>query len=234
VGVLQRFERRLEELVEGAFARAFRSSVQPVEIAGALQRETSDKAAIVGQGRTLVPNHFVVELGPGDHERLEPFAETLGEEFAGMVREHAAEERFSFVGPVRVDFELADELDTGMFRVRSDVIRGAVTESTGPGTGLPRLLTSPGTPAETAYVLTTPTTVIGRAEDANLQLTDPGVSRHHAEVRRDGDIVGVRDLGSTNGTFVNGQQIERRVELSDGDEIVVGETTLVFRAAGEG
>ena len=173
MGVLQRFERRLETLVEGAFARAFRSTVQPVEIAGALQRETTDRALIVSHGRTLVPNDFVVELGPTDHDRLEPYAETLGEEFAGMVREHGTEERYTFVGPVRVHFESVDDLDTGMFRIRSDVIRGAVAGEPMPPAATdsrtPTLIASPGTAAESAHALRDPVTVIGRAEDCDLQ-----------------------------------------------------------------
>ena len=240
MGVLQRFERRLEGLVEGAFARAFRSTVQPVEIAGALQREMADRKAIVSQGRTLVPNQFVVELGSTDHERLDAYAETLGEEFSGIVREHAKEAGYSFVGPVHVGFELADDLDTGMFRVRSDVVRGAV-EATGPGgsgstaSRVPKLITAAGTGGETAYVLNAPITVIGRAEDCDLRLADPGASRRHVEVRRDGDRVTVIDLRSTNGTVLNGETIQR-AELHDGDELVIGETVLVFRApdAGEG
>jgi hypothetical protein len=232
--VLQRFERRLEGLVEGAFARAFRSTVQPVEIAGALQREMADRAAIVSQGRTLVPNQFVIELGGTDHERIGAYAETLSEEFAELVRGQAAEEHYSLVGPVRVDFEEVDDLDTGMFRVRSDVVRGALgTPPTATGNRLPKLIAAPGTGTETAYVLTGPVTVIGRAEDCDLRLADPGASRRHTELRRDGDRVTAIDLRSTNGTVVNGANIQR-AELRDGDELVIGETVLVFRAAGTG
>jgi hypothetical protein len=229
--VLQRFERRLEGLVEGAFARAFRSTVQPVEIAGALQREMADRAAIVGQGRTLTPNNFVVELGPTDHERLDVYAETLGEEFSDLVREHAKEGGYTLVGPVHVGFEEVDDLDTGMFRIRSEVVRGlvSVTAPAESNSRLPKLLTAPGTGGETAYVLTNPVTVVGRAEDCDLRLADPGASRRHAELRRDGDRVTVIDLRSTNGTVVNGEPVER-AELDDGDEIVIGETVLVFRA----
>ena len=89
MGVLQRFERRLEGMVEGAFARAFKSEVEPVEIASAVQREMDDRAAIVAQGRTLVPNDFVVELSDTDHERLEVYADSLGIELATLAREHA-------------------------------------------------------------------------------------------------------------------------------------------------
>jgi hypothetical protein len=105
LGVLQRFERRLEGMVEGAFARAFRSELQPVEVASAVQREMDDRAAIVAKGRTLVPNDFVVELADSDHERLEVYAESLGVELANLARDYAKEQGYSFVGPVRMRFE---------------------------------------------------------------------------------------------------------------------------------
>ena len=101
MGVLQRFERRLEGLVEGAFARVFGGVVQPVEVAAALQREAADKKQIVGQGRVLVPNAFVVEVGTTDLERFGEWDEQLRKELAGMVAEHAKEQGWSFVGSVR-------------------------------------------------------------------------------------------------------------------------------------
>src|SRR5690348_16342771 len=113
VGVLQRFERRIGGLVEGAFAKVFKGDVQPVEIASALQRETDDRKTVVGQGKVLVPNDFVVEVGQHDHDRLSPWADPLGEELAAMVREHAAEQGYSFVGPVTVVLELMPDVDTG-------------------------------------------------------------------------------------------------------------------------
>src|ERR1700685_2184186 len=141
VGVLQRLERRLEGMVEGAFARAFKSELQPVEVASAVQREMDDRAAIVAQGRTLVPNDFVVELAASDHERLEVYADSLGIELANLAREHAREQGYSFVGPVRLRFESVPDLTTGTFRVRSGVIRGTTVEDgeiRRPARGLPR------------------------------------------------------------------------------------------------
>src|SRR4051812_11315769 len=116
---MDRFERRLDRLVSGTFARAFKADVQPVEVAAALQRECDDRAAIVTRGRTMVPNEFTVELGQHDHDRLAMYAEPLGDELSAMVREHAEEQGYQFVGPVSVRFALVDDLDTGMFRVRS-------------------------------------------------------------------------------------------------------------------
>ena len=124
MGVLQRFERRLEGMVEGAFARAFKSELQPVEVASAIQREMDDRAAIVAQGRTLVPNDFVVEVAESDHDRLDVYAESLGVELATLARDYAKEQGYSFVGPVRMRFEGVPDLATGMFRIRSGVIRG--------------------------------------------------------------------------------------------------------------
>lgn len=253
MGVLQRFERRLGGLVEGAFARAFKSELQPVEVASAIQREMDERAAIVAQGRTLVPNDFVVEVSADDLERLYMYAESLGVELGTVAREYAAEQGYSFVGPVRVRFEQAVELRTGLFRIRSGVIRGTTVESgeirrpasdqVGSGSpsspGRPRLLVSPrddgghGGGQEQAYELTTPVTVLGRGTDCDLRLVDPGVSRHHAEIRFEGEDVVLVDLGSTNGTVVDGQPA-RHAPLRDGARIELGRTILVFRRDGSG
>jgi hypothetical protein len=255
LGVLQRFERRLEGMVEGAFARAFRSELQPVEVASAVQREMDDRAAIVAKGRTLVPNDFVVEIAETDHDRLDVYAESLGVELANLARDYAKEQGYSFVGPVRMRFEGVTDLTTGTFRIRSGVIRGSTIEGgeirlpasdlpRGQGRGFaghPRLLVSgrgtsaasPGTAEDGGhtYELQTPVTLLGRGTDCDLRLVDPGVSRHHAELRVENDQVVLVDLGSTNGTFVNGQPV-RRVALSDGTHVSLGRTTLVFRQDG--
>ncbi|KRV47348.1 phosphopeptide-binding protein [Wenjunlia vitaminophila] len=119
MGVLKRFEQRLEGIVNGTFAKVFKSEVQPVEIAGALQRECDNNATIWNRDRTVVPNDFVVELSATDYERLSPYATQLGEELSGMVRDYAAQQRYTFMGPVRVHLQRADDLDTGLYRVRS-------------------------------------------------------------------------------------------------------------------
>ena len=246
MGVLQRFEHRLEGMVEGAFARAFKSELQPVEVASAVQREMDDRAAIVAQGRTLVPNDFVVELGDSDYDRLEVYADSLGIELATLAREYAREQGYSFVGPVQMRFEGVPDLTTGTFRIRSGVIRGTTVEDgeirrpssdlprpPGNFSGKPRLLVSspdrgPDGSTQRTFELSAPITILGRGTDCDLRLVDAGVSRHHAELRvEDGEVVLV-DLGSTNGTFVNGQPI-RRVTLVDGTQVTLGRTTLVFR-----
>jgi FHA domain-containing protein len=119
VGVLKKFEQRLEGLVNGTFAKVFKSEVQPVEIAGALQRECDNNATIWNRDRTVVPNDFIVELSTPDFERLSPYSGQLGDELAGMVRDYAKQQRYTFMGPIKVNLEKADDLDTGLYRVRS-------------------------------------------------------------------------------------------------------------------
>jgi hypothetical protein len=233
-------------MVEGTFARVFKSELQPVEVASAIQHEMDERAAIVAQGRTLVPNDFVVEIAQTDAERLDILVESLGLELATLARDHAKEQGYSFVGPVRIRFEGVPDLATGLFRIRSGVIRGHTVEAgevrqpvsdlprTGGGQfpGRPRLViagSQPGTGMETGstYELQTPVTLLGRGTDCDLRMVDNGVSRHHAELRvEDGQVVLV-DLGSTNGTFVNGQPV-RRVVLTDGTNVTLGRTTMVF------
>ena len=250
MGVLQRFERRLEGLVEGAFARVFGGVVQPVEVAAALQREAADKKQIVGRGRVLVPNAFVVEVGATDLDRFGEWGSQLCAELASMVGEHAQEQGWSFVGEVQVRFEQVEGLNTGVFRVRSSVIAEPAKVA---ATGRPRLdaaqlssgttgtaqraqprlvLPGLGGAPERIVPLTRPVTVIGRGADADLRLADTGVSRAHAELRLDADGgVRVVDLGSTNGTVVNGQRVSEG-NLADGDRLNIGATALVFRVGG--
>ncbi len=231
MGVLQRFERRLEGLVEGAFARVFGGVVQPVEVASALQREAADKKAIVGAGRVLVPNAYVVELGDHDFTRMTEYDEPLRAELASMVREHAQEQGWSFVGAVRVSFEKVDELDTGVFRVRSAVAADgpAAREHGTTGIGRPRLVLPAGSgTAERTVLLTKPVTVIGRGADADVRLHDTGVSRAHVELRLEQTGVRLADMRSTNGTLLNGAKVSSAL-LSDGDRIEVGATPMVFK-----
>ena len=245
MGVLQRFERRLEDAIEGAFARVFGGAVQPAEVAAALQREGEQRKLLVSAGRTLVPNDYVVELGASDAERLEAYDLPLRRELAAMVGEHAVEQGWSFVGPVGVRFERVEDLRTGVFRVRSAVVAGALNGTSTDGDALPALPSPVALPAplplpnrpvllldDRQIPLDAAVTVIGRGVEADLRLLDTGVSRRHAELRQepDGSVV-VVDLGSTNGTRVNAQPVVE-LRLGDGDRIQVGTTTLTFRLTG--
>uniref|UniRef100_UPI0039F61037 DUF3662 domain-containing protein n=1 Tax=Streptomyces sp. KLOTTS4A1 TaxID=3390996 RepID=UPI0039F61037 len=128
MGVLKKFEQRLEGLVNGTFAKVFKSEVQPVEIAGALQRECDNNATIWNRDRTVVPNDFIVELSPPDYERLSPYSGQLGDELSGMVRDYAKQQRYTFMGAVKVHLEKADDLDTGLYRVRSRTLASSSSQ----------------------------------------------------------------------------------------------------------
>ncbi|MFE9042832.1 FhaA domain-containing protein [Streptomyces sp. NPDC012421] len=128
MGVLKRFEQRLEGLVNGTFAKVFKSEVQPVEIAGALQRECDNNAQIWNRERTVVPNDFIVELSTPDYERLSPYSGQLGDELAGLVRDYAKQQRYTFMGPIKVHLEKADDLDTGLYRVRSRTLASSTSQ----------------------------------------------------------------------------------------------------------
>lgn len=128
MGVMKRFEQRLEGLVNGTFAKVFKSEVQPVEIAGALQRECDNNATIWNRERTVVPNDFIVELSAPDYERLSPYSGQLGDELSGLVRDYAKQQRYTFMGPIKVHLEKADDLDTGLYRVRSRTLASSSSQ----------------------------------------------------------------------------------------------------------
>ncbi len=208
--------------------------MQPVEVAAALQREAGDRKMIVGQGRLLVPNEFVVELGDSDAGRLEEYDAPLRRELAAMVSEHAQEQGWSFVGPVTVRFERLGELNTGAFRVRSAVMQpqpaaqpAADVAPQAPGTPF---LVVPAEGGERRVELEAELTRIGRSSEADVRLADTGVSRLHAELRLLGKEVVLVDLGSTNGTTLNGKRVQEG-RLRDGDRIGIGSNSLVFRQA---
>ncbi|MFD3531484.1 FhaA domain-containing protein [Streptomyces sp. NPDC058664] len=135
MGVLKRFEQRLEGLVNGTFAKVFKSEVQPVEIAGALQRECDNNAQIWNRERTVVPNDFIVELSTPDYERLSPYSGQLGDELAGLVRDYAKQQRYTFMGPIKVHLEKAEDLDTGLYRVRSRTLASSTSQQQPPAGG---------------------------------------------------------------------------------------------------
>jgi hypothetical protein len=216
---LQQFERRLERLVEGVFAKAFRSGVEPVEIGRRLRREM-DQHRTIGVRGPIVPNHFTVALSPSDYENFQSFADSLTRDLADYVREHAREEHCTFVGSVVVELTDDPGLGAGEF-----LVSAAIEENRGGGSA-GSLVLSDGR----RVALSEEPATIGRASDCDVVLADPNVSRTHAEVRRQGTEYVVVDLGSTNGTRVNGAGVRER-RLADGDEISVGNTSLRFEAS---
>lgn len=233
-GVLQRFEQRLEGAVSGVFARAFRSHVQPVEIAAALQREIDNAAQVLSRDRMLAPNDFTVELSPADHDRLVPFGDTLRSELISLVREHVAEQRYTLAGGLNIGFVESSDLGTGRFRVRSSTnaaVRPApVSHDVSRSSRVFIEVNGVSRPVPPTGL------VIGRGSDADVRIDDPGISRRHAEISlhdHAGDLtVTVTDLGSTNGVVLNGHRISS-APVVDRSELRLGNTTLVVRIDGQ-
>lgn len=230
MGVLDRFEKGVERVVNNAFAKAFRSELKPVEIASAIRRDMDDRTAALSKGRTVVPNAFAVELSGKDYEQVLDWGEeAMADEMIGAATDHAREQDYVFVGPVEVTFAEAEDLEPGRFRVRSSSRRGAVAPAT----------TTTATPRHPIvdidgqrYLLTGPVTVIGRGSEADIIVDDSGVSRRHLEIRITDDGVIATDLGSTNGTYVEGHHITAAT-LVDGNTLTIGRTRILFWTGAE-
>lgn len=222
---LDRFEKKVESVVNSAFARAFRSEVKPIEIASAIRRAMDDRAAALSQSRTVVPNDFTVRLSQADLQRVVEWgAETLGQEIASAATEYATSQEYAFVGPVTVAFTSDEELSTGRFHVESATRRGAAAPAAASAASTRHpILDIDGQ----RYLLTGPVTVVGRGGEADVIVTDSGVSREHLELRITAHGTVATDLGSTNGTFVEGHRIEAAT-LVDGNTITIGRTRIMF------
>ena len=225
MGILERFEDSLDRMVSGAFARAFKAEVQPVEVASAVQREMDDRAAVIDRERTVVPNIFHIELSSHDYRRLAVFKDALCTELGTLVTDYSGEQRYTLLGAPVVSLGEDEELETGIFRVRSEARAEVTTQGGGSAVvvGQPRLEASGGT-----YPLVRAITRLGRGTDVDIRVGDPGASRNHCEIVL-GSPIYLRDLDSTNGTFHNGEQITE-VALVEGSVVQIGTTSLVFRS----
>jgi hypothetical protein len=217
---LQGFERRLERMVEGVFARAFRSGLRPVELGRRLVRVMDTQRSVGVSGRPVVPNAFTVTLSPDDHEQFADIADTLVRELCDAAREHARDEGYTFMGPVTVELVVDENQRKGSFEIAGRLRQGE--GGAGPGS----LLLPTGERVTLGEFIVT----VGRMPESTVVLADPNVSRNHAEVRPQGDGYVVIDLGSTNGTRVNGVRISEHT-LRDGDEIMFGNTRVMFSAS---
>lgn len=216
MGLLDSFEKGLERAVNSAFAKTFRSGVQPVEIASALRAEIDTQAAVVSRDRILVPNVFTVTLSQEDAERMRSLGSALDDELGRLVAAHASNQGFSFAGPVSITLAADPQQATGTVRVSSQTASGQVTW---------RGVLEVG---DAQHPLKRGRTVIGRGSDADITIDDNGASRRHAEVLWDGERAMVRDLGSTNGTQLNDRRITDAALPPDG-VITIGRTQLRFR-----
>ncbi|WP_438853362.1 FhaA domain-containing protein [Agromyces sp. M3QZ16-3] len=216
MGLLDNFEKGLERAVNGAFAKTFRSGLQPVEITAALKREIDTKAAVVSRDRVLVPNRFIVRMSPADHRRMDSLGPALIDELTDIVQKHAANQRFQFAGGISIALHADPGLAEGMVQVESQNVKGRVAWTP--------VLDVDGR----RHPILKGRTVIGRGSEADLTLDDSGASRRHAEVQWDGQRARVRDLGSTNGTQLDGQPVKESV-LEPDSVITIGRSRIVFR-----
>jgi hypothetical protein len=231
--LLRDFERRLEGLVEGFFAKAFRSGVQPVELAKRLLREMDANQTISISG-TWVPNHYVFFLSGEDRAKFEQAEGALASELKQLVRQGASDRGWKLVGPPEVEFQTDDSLGKGEFRCEATLVEGPDRPLTGEmeavqaaGGPAELILIQRGKPART-YTLTKDVVTLGRMAESDIVVSDPGASRQHAEIRRQNGQYVLTDLGSTNGTQVNEDTVSER-PLEEGDRITIGHTVLEFR-----
>jgi FHA domain-containing protein len=256
VSVLRSIEHRIESLVEGVFGRAFRSHVQPVELARKLAKEM-DEHKTVSISRVYVPNEYVLYLSPRDREQFASYEGSLLTELADYLSEHARREGYSLLSTPRVSLEEDEDLDMGEFGIATRLVQpsGAQVDEpemvAAPSPSPTRVFKPP--PAATAAVsaeeaeelglahqprallnvggkrhqLSGERILLGRSRDCDIPIEDPNISRRHAEVVLEDGGWWIVDLGSTNGIEVNGQRVDR-ARLEVGDHIVLGRTELVF------
>jgi hypothetical protein len=254
--VLRAIEQKIEALFEGIFGRAFRTNVQPVELARKLAKEMDDHRTI-SVSRVYVPNEYTVYLSPSDRGQFEGYEESLQAELQDYLAEHARREQYALLSTPRVAFETDTDLDLGEFGIatrmaqpdkrarRADEpepqLEPGATMVYKPKTPAPTEAVAPadlGMPPEVVRLtfngasreLDQQKIVIGRSRDCDVQLADANVSRRHAELRQEGASYWIVDLGSTNGTEVNGKRV-KRAKLQDGDRIMLGSTEITFDRA---
>jgi hypothetical protein len=217
---LQSLERRLERMVEGVFRRS-RGSIRPIELGRRLVREMDDNRTVDVKGRRMVPNDFTVLLNPSDHASFSDIETALTTELAEAAREYAREEAYHFIGPVHVGLTVDNNLKTGRFGIVSQL-----KQAPG-GVGAGSLVL----PSGERVGLGEHTTTVGRLPESTITIEDGNVSREHARIAPGAKGYIVTDLGSTNGTLVNGVRIVGQQLLADGDIVSFGSTHLRFEAS---
>jgi hypothetical protein len=251
MGLLDRLELGIEKAVHGVFSRG-NARVQPVEIASRLRRVMDDQAIAISQGRTLAPNVFEARLGDDDFDRIQQWGQALAEELCDVAVQHARSQGYTLQGSVRFSFKHDGELKPGAFEVtaRSEKAPSA------PAPSAPRRPLPPAPPRVPSapnrfpggatiqqplnvhpvlevegqrYSVNADSIVLGRSSEADIVVDDTGVSRRHLEIRRSQGRVYAVDLGSTNGSYVNGERVNGSAELLDGSTITMGRTRIVFR-----
>jgi hypothetical protein len=225
VPILRDFERRLGGLVEGLFSKTFRSGVQPVELAKRILREM-DARKTVGVSEIWAPNRFEFSISPADAERFEPMEASLVAELEQVVRDNATERGWGLVGPPEVELFVDEGLKKGDIECESSHREGE--EKVEPASQAGAILVVREDSGERTVPLARDVVTIGRLPDCDIVLRDKGASRRHAQLKRTGAGWTLTDLGSTNGTKLNGATVQSR-ELEDGDRITIGSTVVEFR-----
>jgi len=218
---LQSLEHRLERMVDGVFFRRTKGSIRPIELGRRLVREMDDQRSVDVKGRRIVPNDFTVTLSAIDHASFNEIEDALVAELTEAAREYAREEGYHFMGPVSVQLTVDNELRNGRFNIASQLKQAA----SGPGMGSLVL------PSGQRVDLGTATVTVGRLPECTISINDSNISRNHAEVRVGQTAFIVYDLGSTNGTMVNGIKIVGEHRLREGDIISFGSTHVRFEAS---
>ncbi|MGN6428487.1 MAG: FhaA domain-containing protein [Leifsonia sp.] len=216
MGILDNFERGLERAVNGAFAKTFRSGLQPVELTSALRKEMDTKAAVVSRDRVLAPNRFVLRMSGADYQRMRSMGAALTDELVTFVQKHAAGQHYQFAGGISIELQEDGDLSVGMLQVDSENVKGDVAWTP--------VLDIDGR----HYPLSRSRTVIGRGSDADITVDDTGISRRHVMITWDGARAQVEDLGSTNGSKLNGEPVKKAI-LDPDSVITIGRTRIVFR-----
>jgi hypothetical protein len=252
--VLRTIEQKIESLFEGAFGRAFRRNVQPVELARKLAKEMDDYK-MVSVSQVYAPNEYVVYLSPGDRAQFENYEPALITELQQYLTEHSRREGYVLLSKPDITFETDEDLDVGLFGIANRMIQKESPDQEpeqAPAPGETRVYRA--APAETeaasaeelgldpepaaaptpsvtvdgtAHELRKASMVIGRSKECDIRVSDPNVSRRHAEIRQEGSTYWIVDLGSTNGIAVNGRALKRS-KLDEGDRITLGSTELIF------
>jgi len=258
VTVLRNIEQKIEALFEGVFGRAFRTNVQPVELARKLAKEMDDHR-MVSVSRVYAPNEYSVYLSPGDREQFASYEESLMSELQEYLAEHARRESYVLLSSPKVLLNTDSDLEVGEFGIATRMVQPEPGQGPeGPSELLPEAPpgatmvykpqgppTEAATPGElgvvpevvtldengTKHEIDKASVVIGRSKECDIRLADPNASRRHAEVRQEGTAYWILDLGSTNGLTVNGRR-QQRAKLENRDRITIGSTDLVFHRTG--
>jgi Protein of unknown function (DUF3662)/FHA domain len=253
MSMLRSIESKLESLFEGVFGRAFRTNVQPVELARKLVKEMDDHRN-VSVSRVYVPNEYTIYLAPGDREQFSSYESQLRGELSDYLAEHARREGYVLLTPPKVELETDDELDVGVFGIATRMMQPSGKPAEGPPSEPEpgaTMVYKPSAPLPQATEAASPVdlgiqrevavltwegkrhevakrrVVIGRSRDADVQVNDPNVSRRHVELRQEGATYWLVDLDSTNGIEVRGKRV-KRLKLEDGDSFTIGSTDISF------